>query len=201
LLDALLGLAIVMPVFIVGFPRLMTKAQRGESVSPWWWTDLGTATVLSGAGWLALLAVQAYLVTTSGQSIGKRFTSIKIVRMDGSPAGFVRGVLLRNWVLVALAYVPVLSQLSSLFFLGDALFIFRADRRCFHDHIAGTKVVRVPRGESPGSPSPHRRKRRARQPPSDDGADRTRKEAPRHSTAEHRVDVHHDRHWVRHPSG
>jgi hypothetical protein len=29
-----------------------------------------------------------------------------------------------------------------LFHLVDALYIFREDQRCLHDHIAGTRVVR-----------------------------------------------------------
>jgi uncharacterized RDD family membrane protein YckC len=143
LIDGLLFLVVLMPAMIAGWPAIMANAQRGQPVSPWWWLELGTASVLTGVGWLALLGIQAYLVATGGQSIGKRATGIKIVMMNGSPAGFVHGVLLRHWMLMALAYIPVVSQLNSFFVLVDTLFIFGAARRCVHDLIAGTKVVGV----------------------------------------------------------
>jgi uncharacterized RDD family membrane protein YckC len=50
---------------------------------------------VSGIAWLGVLLLQAYLVTTTGQSIAKRWFRIKIVKVDGSPVNFVSGVLLR----------------------------------------------------------------------------------------------------------
>jgi uncharacterized RDD family membrane protein YckC len=39
----------------------------------------------------------------------------------------------------------VTSATGGLFFLIDQAFIFRDDRRCIHDHIAGTVVLANPR--------------------------------------------------------
>jgi hypothetical protein len=39
-----------------------------------------------------------------------------------------------------LRLVPILG---AIFWITDSLFIFRADRRCLHDLMAGTKVVRT----------------------------------------------------------
>src|SRR5262245_5686294 len=44
---------------------------------------------------MILAAVQAFLVTSRGQSVGKLVARTKIIRSDGAPAGFLRGVLLR----------------------------------------------------------------------------------------------------------
>ena len=40
----------------------------------------------------AFIAYQCYLVTTTGQSVAKRWMGLKVVRSDGSRAGFVHGV-------------------------------------------------------------------------------------------------------------
>jgi uncharacterized RDD family membrane protein YckC len=95
------------------------------------------------AGWivcglivaLALLCVQAWLLTKDGQSIGKRALGIKIVRSEvGGNGGFVTNVLVRGVV----ASIP---NAIPMYWIVDSLFVFRRDRRCIHDLIAGTRVV------------------------------------------------------------
>ena len=86
----------------------------------------------------AFLGYQWYLITISGQTVAKRWLGIKIVRTDGQPVGFVRGVILREWVTLALAFIPIVGRL---FNLVDAVAIFRDERRCVHDRIADTKVI------------------------------------------------------------
>jgi hypothetical protein len=39
----------------------------------------------------------------------------------------------------------VVPYLGAIFHMVDCLTIFREDRRCLHDHIAGTRVVRYQR--------------------------------------------------------
>jgi len=94
-----------------------------------------------GAAVLILLAIQIYLLTTRGQTIGKKLLGIKIVSFDaGTNPGFVKVVLLRSVVNAFFAMVPFIGFLYS---LTDILFIFREDRRCIHDLLAGTRVVPV----------------------------------------------------------
>lgn len=83
---------------------------------------------------------QWYLITTVGQSIGKRALRIRIVRLDGTLPGFVNGVILRAWIIGALQAVPYVGGFIN---LVDILMIFGEDRRCLHDRIAGTIVVQV----------------------------------------------------------
>ena len=86
---------------------------------------------------LGLLGTQLYLVSQSGQSLGKRMMGIKVVRADGSPASLGRILFLRN-------VIPVFAGFSCGFFhLADALFIFNEDRCCLHDKMADTIVVKV----------------------------------------------------------
>ena len=88
------------------------------------------------AGILGLVIYQWYLLSTLGQTIGKRMLEIKIIKLDGSNGGFVTNVLMREILNGLIGIIP-------LYGLVDILFIFSAEQRCIHDHIAGTKVVRV----------------------------------------------------------
>ncbi len=98
------------------------------------------ALVIAAAIGIAITAYQWYLVATVGQTIGKRMLGLRIVRLDGGPIGFVNGVVLRTWVLGVLAVIPFVGTVLS---LADAVMIFGADRRCLHDYLAGSRVVRA----------------------------------------------------------
>jgi uncharacterized RDD family membrane protein YckC len=95
------------------------------------------------AGWLVIIITLTNIVLLSirGQSIGKLLLGIQIVgSADGTKAGFVKAVLLR-WFLFAI--IEGIRLIGPVLMLGNVLLIFRADRRCMHDHVAGTKVVRA----------------------------------------------------------
>lgn len=99
---------------------------------------------LMGLGALVSLGVgiyQLYLVSQSGQTIGKRMLKIRMLRTDGSPVSVARVLFLRN-------FVPgVINSFCGFFNLVDALFIFGDEKRCLHDLIADTQVVEVPEGD------------------------------------------------------
>ncbi len=101
----------------------------------------GLAILLGLAGLLALAIYNLYLLHRYGQSLGKRVCNIKIVRTDGEPASLGRLILLRWLVPGALGNVPTYGPFFSLL---NVLLIFTADRRCFHDYLADTKVVVAP---------------------------------------------------------
>lgn len=86
----------------------------------------------------ALWSYQWYLVTTTGQTLGKRWVGIRIVKVDGSPLTFVSGVVLRTWVFGLLSAIPGIGALLG---LADVLAIFGGERRCLHDLLAGTAVI------------------------------------------------------------
>lgn len=152
LLDGLLfGL-----IAVVGIVAVAVLADLPEA--------LGIALGLAGAAIYGIYNV--VLLTTRGQTVGKRMLGIKIVRTDGAPAGFSRAVALRIFVPIAISWAITLllsgpealaaaakpaterditpgEIASSLFGFVGLLLIFGSARRCLHDYIAGTIVVKA----------------------------------------------------------
>jgi uncharacterized RDD family membrane protein YckC len=91
-------------------------------------------------GMATFLLLHGWLLAARGQTLGKWLLGIRIVRGHGEPATFGRLLGLRYAPLFAIGAVPMVGQL---FGLADALFIFAADRRCLHDRIADTIVIRT----------------------------------------------------------
>jgi uncharacterized RDD family membrane protein YckC len=90
---------------------------------------------------IAFLVLHGYLLHKSGQTIGKRLLGIRIVSASD-------GQLISLGKIFGLRYVPiqlasVLPVIGNILPIVDVVFIFREDRRCLHDFIAGTKVVRA----------------------------------------------------------
>lgn len=96
--------------------------------------------VSTGFGFLMYVIVNGYLLAKNGQSVGKKILDIKIVRTDGSKASFVRLVAVRVLFENALLLIPVVDIWL---WLINVLFIFRASRKCLHDTVADTIVVRI----------------------------------------------------------
>lgn len=87
-------------------------------------------------------AIQIYLLTTYSQSIGKRLLKMQIVRMeDDQPAGFGNAFFLRSFCNNLIG--TMLFFTFGAYFIIDACFIFRDDRRCIHDLLAKTKVIDI----------------------------------------------------------
>jgi uncharacterized RDD family membrane protein YckC len=88
-----------------------------------------------------LVVVQCALLSLRGQSIGKLLLGLRIVRSQtGAPAGFLHAFLLRGALPWLVTQVPIAGRL---FWLVDVCFIFGEERRCLHDYIASTKVVKT----------------------------------------------------------
>jgi uncharacterized RDD family membrane protein YckC len=146
IIDQAIAAVCVLPgVLMMGpaFMEIMLAAGRGEEPT---FEDFNAAGFLFGAfvaflGWLAQLSVQIWMLSTRGQSIAKRLLNIRIVMFqDNGQPGFVHAWLLRNFVPAIISFVP---YLGFIFVIVNACFIFGEQRRCIHDHIAGTKVVKA----------------------------------------------------------
>jgi len=100
----------------------------------------GSAMVLMGGlGALALLVYNITMLCTRGQTAGKQWMNIRIVNFDdGSNPGFVKVVLLRG---ICSGLIGAIPYLGLAYAVADLGYIFRADRRCLHDLLAGTHVV------------------------------------------------------------
>lgn len=140
LIDGLLGAVIMLPVMLGAFWYLgvfsgdMTKFIAMMEGGGQYLLQLGIVAI----GFLAFLLIQGYPLSRYGQTWAKRWLRIRIVDEHGRKPEFVRMVLLRYGVQQAAVLVPCLG---ALFGLADPLCIFRDDRRCLHDMIAGTRVV------------------------------------------------------------
>lgn len=111
---------------------------------------------------LILLAVQVYLMSKYGQSLGKKVMGIRVLRTNGDNPGFFGTVFMRE-ILPSLvimgvslfaaifggvaAYDLVSSLLQLAFFVSVVVMVFlpKIDRRTVADLIAGTVVVRLPK--------------------------------------------------------
>ncbi|MBI3289294.1 MAG: RDD family protein [Elusimicrobia bacterium] len=114
------GLIVAIPYLVAGTDSLPTAVR-----------------VVGMAGALVVLIVQLVWVIKQGQTIGKKIVGTRIVLKDTlQNGGFVPNVLKRGFVTGLLNMIPG-------FFIVDSLFIFREDRRCIHDHIAGTCVIKA----------------------------------------------------------
>ncbi|MGP0173275.1 RDD family protein [Pseudomonas sp. NCHU5208] len=130
IIDTLLMMLITVPIsyFKGDFEMLM------QGIEPSIW--LQVQGMLIGMGVFVLINV-AWL-KRYGQTVGKRICKVRIVDMQGQvPA--LPGLLLKRYLSVWLvSLIPV----AGTWLCGiNYLFIFRSDRRCVHDHLAGTRVV------------------------------------------------------------
>jgi uncharacterized RDD family membrane protein YckC len=84
---------------------------------------------LGSLGSLALWTYQVVRLINTGQTLGKKWAGVKVVRLDGSLASF-GNQFLRGLVFGVLGLISI-------------VFIFREDRRCVHDLAGETKVISV----------------------------------------------------------
>ncbi|MCL2590016.1 MAG: RDD family protein [Betaproteobacteria bacterium] len=84
--------------------------------------------------------VNFYLLQKNGQTIGKYLCHIKIVRTNGSRADVQRILLYRELPILLLMQVPFVGNYIALI---DAVMIFRDSRKCLHDDIADTIVIKA----------------------------------------------------------
>ena len=142
LIDGLLAFASILPgmvlfVAMAGFDNLDPARMLRRMDDGMIFLGIGVMVLMM----LAFQIYQWYLISTTGQTLAKRWLGIKIVRLDGSDVGFVNGVILRSWVIGAIGQIPIVGGLVA---LVNPLMIFGEERRCLHDHIASTRVIVAP---------------------------------------------------------
>jgi uncharacterized RDD family membrane protein YckC len=130
-IDGLIAIIITLPLMLYYgvFETAMAGKELGYSYT----------VMFTLLGIVAFMLLHGYLLKTKGQTIGKMVLGTKIVDLDGNLPHFGKLISLRYLPLWVLQLVPAINILA----LVDVLFIFRGDRRCVHDLIAGTKVIRI----------------------------------------------------------
>lgn len=141
LIDGFLQWLCKLPVIFVFFEIFRLVAQDPDNAKPEQFTPLMMAAYAQMLPWLALLVItQIVLLCLRSQTIGKMLLGLQIVDIvNEEPGGPLRAFLLRAFIPSLIEIIPLLGFL---FWVVDSCFIFREDRRCIHDLIAGTKVVR-----------------------------------------------------------
>ncbi len=84
------------------------------------------------------LVLNGYLLATRGQTIGKVVAKTRIVAEDGSLVPFGPLILKRYVPVWVVSQIPLIGGVLALL---NVLMIFRENRKCLHDDIAGTKVI------------------------------------------------------------
>lgn len=113
---------------------------ESDSIGPRHMQDFVVETVLvliciSGA----FLALNGYLLTKRGQTIGKLLVKTRMVGDDDQLVPLGRVFLMRYLWLWIISMVPF----GGLFALINAAAIFGDDRKCVHDKVASTKVISI----------------------------------------------------------
>jgi uncharacterized RDD family membrane protein YckC len=140
IVDGVIGGICCIPLLVaVPFDTLMTAVENHDTSALTALPGIVSGGAFTMLGMLILFCVQIFLLATRGQTIGKLLLAVRIVQFpNGERVGLVKSFLLRACLMSLIEAVPYVGSLIT---LVDLCFIFRADRRCLHDHLAGTMVV------------------------------------------------------------
>jgi uncharacterized RDD family membrane protein YckC len=147
LIDAAPGFLFAI-MFLALMPGLLTGKFDPSKMDVMSFGVMVLVCVVVSFGWVIWLITLLYRY---GQTIGKKFLGIRVVRMDGGRVTFARFFFLRGAVLaiaraivggIALAlHIKYGNFAGYLVTLVDALLIFGTASRCLHDLVADTRVV------------------------------------------------------------
>ena len=112
----------------------MAAAERGQQVG------LGTTLMWAAIGFGVFVLVQFVPLNATGQTWGKKVLGIKIVDLAGAKPPIGRLLGARYLPMQLVGNVPFVGPVLA---IVNVLLIFRGDRRCGHDLIAGTQVVKA----------------------------------------------------------
>jgi uncharacterized RDD family membrane protein YckC len=132
LIDALIG--IIPGVAALAYSGGLESVLKGQPLTT------QQALLVAVWSWGSFLAINSYLLFKRGQTVGKYLLHVRIVDLQGGIAPFWRVILLRYLLIPAVAQLGVLGQLLS---TADCLLIFQKSRRCLHDILAGTRVIKA----------------------------------------------------------
>lgn len=135
--DGIIMMPIVLPLsFGIG----MATALVDTGMNPWL-VEQAVAILGTLAGLVVYVAVNGYFLAHRGQSLGKMIVKTRIASEEtGEVLPLERLILLRYLPLYAVSSILIVGSIVS---LADSLAIFRGNRKCLHDEIAGTKVIKL----------------------------------------------------------
>ena len=126
---------IILMLIFIPF-AMLTGAWEAMKVNA---VPIGTSIGHTIFGVVVYLAINGYLLKHRGQTVGKMILQTRIVSVaDDSLLPLKKIVLLRYLPVAILTQIPFVGPIYG---LADSLFIFRGDKRCIHDLLAGSKVI------------------------------------------------------------
>jgi uncharacterized RDD family membrane protein YckC len=123
-----------LPEYVIGYVGFIFNL--GIRTSELWGLDRASLSELAGRGGF-LLGCLLYLTLCEarGQTLGKRMFGVRVVKADGG-----RFVTYPQALVRVLSFVLTSIPLG----VGQVAMLWDQQRRSWSDHIAGTRVVRVP---------------------------------------------------------
>jgi len=132
LIDGLIMLAIALPAGLVtGATGAVNPANKAESLG----FNIGVSLVV----FAVFLAINWKSLNATGQTIGKKVVKTRIVTLQNEKPA-INDLLKRYAFLNLIGIIPFVGWIGS---LVNVLFVFKADRRCIHDLIGKTKVIKA----------------------------------------------------------
>ncbi|KQW46291.1 MULTISPECIES: RDD family protein [unclassified Roseateles] len=136
LVDGVIAAAVLWGVLMIPVLKPIADADTQAAADGIWSIMPGSFAL----GVVVFLLVQGWPLVTRGQTLGKMLFKLRIVRSDGSRP--------EAWRLLGLRYgVGLLMSISvgvvMIYSLIDSLLIFRTSRKCLHDSIADTQVIKL----------------------------------------------------------
>ena len=101
---------------------------------------LVSSVILTVASFSFYIGINWKFLSTAGQTIGKKVAKTRIVTMDGRVPSMVDLVAKRYAFFSLISLIPVVGAFLSII---NVLFIFGRERRCLHDLVAGTRVIKA----------------------------------------------------------
>ncbi|MBX2858435.1 MAG: RDD family protein [Cellvibrionaceae bacterium] len=131
LVDAIImiPISITLMYFTGGFDVLQTGTEPGIIYN----------FMIGIANLIFYMLINGRFLLANGQTLGKKLLNIKIVSVDGKKAE-LNHLLKRYGFYFFIALFPVVGPLLS---LVNILFVFSKSKRCLHDLVAGTHVVKA----------------------------------------------------------
>jgi uncharacterized RDD family membrane protein YckC len=132
IVDGIVMLPVMLPVmYLMG---MFTYA--GSGVEP----PIALVLLVAVIGFVVFVGINYIPLSRNGQTVGKKVLGIRIADMQGNKPDMVTLLAKRYLPVQSVSQVPFIGGIAGLI---DTLFIFRKDRRCVHDLVAGTQVLRV----------------------------------------------------------
>lgn len=123
---------VIFTIPIMYFTGGFADISRGEQLS------IGYSLLIGALGIIVFIIINGKFLAKDGQTLGKKALGIKIVDFSGNHATIKKHLLPRYFIFFCPSQIPLVGQL---FAVINVLFILGKQKRCGHDHIAGTKVV------------------------------------------------------------